>query len=107
MGIGEGANFAGYAFAPASLITPMGGLSVLVSAVLSSHFLGEDLNFPGKIGCIVCLCGSTMVVLHAPKEQEVQTLRELGEKILDPVFKLLPFVLLFIIVPQEPTTGFS
>ncbi|VDL90801.1 unnamed protein product [Schistocephalus solidus] len=80
MGIGEGANFAGYAFAPASLVTPMGGLSVLVSAVLSSHFLGEDLNFPGKIGCIVCLCGSTMVVLHAPKEQEVQTLRELGEK---------------------------
>ncbi|VDL57610.1 unnamed protein product [Hymenolepis diminuta] len=84
MGLGEAANFAGYTFAPASLITPMGGLSVLVSAVLSSHFLGERLNFTGKIGCIVCLCGSTMVVLHAPKEQEVQSLHELSSKVLSP-----------------------
>lgn len=84
MGIGEAANFAGYAFAPASLVTPMGGLSVLVSAVLSSHFLGEKLNLPGKIGCIVCLCGSTMVVLHAPREQEVHSLLELTNKVLDP-----------------------
>uniref|UniRef100_A0A0X3NX63 Magnesium transporter NIPA2 n=1 Tax=Schistocephalus solidus TaxID=70667 RepID=A0A0X3NX63_SCHSO len=107
MGIGEGANFAGYAFAPASLVTPMGGLSVLVSAVLSSHFLGEDLNFPGKIGCIVCLCGSTMVVLHAPKEQEVQTLRELGEKVLDPGFLIYAsfiivaaIISIFLIAPR-------
>ena len=84
MGLGEAANFAGYAFAPASLVTPMGGLSVLVSAVLSSHFLGERLNFTGKIGCVVCLCGSTMVVLHAPKEQEVQSLHELSSTVLDP-----------------------
>ncbi|KAL7062848.1 hypothetical protein AAHC03_01022 [Spirometra sp. Aus1] len=107
MGIGEGANFAGYAFAPASLVTPMGGLSVLVSAVLSSHFLGEDLNFPGKIGCVVCLCGSTMVVLHAPKEQEVQTLRELSEKILDPGFLIYTSIIIvaaiisiFLIAPR-------
>lgn len=84
MGLGEAANFAGYAFAPASLVTPMGGLSVLVSAVFSSHFLGERLNFIGKIGCVVCICGSTMVVLHAPKEQEVQSLHELSIKVLDP-----------------------
>ncbi|GFQ92252.1 hypothetical protein TNCT_93971 [Trichonephila clavata] len=31
MGIGEAANFAAYAFAPASLVTPLGVLSVLVS----------------------------------------------------------------------------
>jgi len=30
VGVGEGANFLAYAFAPASLVTPLGALSVLV-----------------------------------------------------------------------------
>ena len=30
MGAGEAANFAAYAFAPATLVTPLGALSVLV-----------------------------------------------------------------------------
>ena len=49
MGIGEAANFAAYAFAPASLVTPLGALSVLVAAVLSSKFLNENLNLLGKV----------------------------------------------------------
>ncbi|CAG2064920.1 unnamed protein product, partial [Timema podura] len=48
MGVGEAANFAAYAFAPASLVTPLGALSVLVAAVLSSKFLNEKLNLLGK-----------------------------------------------------------
>uniref|UniRef100_A0A158R9T3 Magnesium transporter NIPA2 n=1 Tax=Taenia asiatica TaxID=60517 RepID=A0A158R9T3_TAEAS len=110
MGLGEAANFAGYTFAPASLVTPMGGLSVLVSAVFSSHFLGERLNFIGKIGCVVCICGSTMVVLHAPKEQEVQSLHELSVKVLDPGFltytiaiTVAGVVSIFVIAPKFGT----
>lgn len=34
VGVGEGFNFAAYAFAPASLVTPLGALSILVAAVL-------------------------------------------------------------------------
>ena len=49
VGIGEAANFAAYAFAPASLVTPLGALSVLVAAVLSSKFLNENLNLLGKV----------------------------------------------------------
>ncbi|XP_066861047.1 magnesium transporter NIPA2-like isoform X2 [Anser cygnoides] len=33
MGVGEAANFAAYAFAPATLVTPLGALSVLVSSL--------------------------------------------------------------------------
>lgn len=51
VGIGESANFAAYAFAPASLVTPLGALSVLVSAVLSSKYLNEKLNLLGKVCC--------------------------------------------------------
>lgn len=49
MGVGEVANFGAYAFAPASLVTPLGALSVLVSAILSSKFLKENLNILGKV----------------------------------------------------------
>lgn len=49
MGVGELANFGAYAFAPASLVTPLGALSVLVSAILASKFLNETLNSNGKV----------------------------------------------------------
>lgn len=49
MGIGEAANFVAYAFAPASLVTPLGALSVLISAVLASRYLNEKLNLLGKV----------------------------------------------------------
>lgn len=52
MGIGEAANFAAYAFAPASLVTPLGALSVLVASVLASKFLNERLNLLGKVKLI-------------------------------------------------------
>jgi len=49
VGIGEAANFVAYAFAPASLVTPLGALSVLISAVLASRYLNEKLNLLGKV----------------------------------------------------------
>lgn len=51
VGIGEAANFAAYAFAPASLVTPLGALSILVSALLASRFLKDHLNLLGKVNC--------------------------------------------------------
>ncbi|XP_008581837.1 PREDICTED: magnesium transporter NIPA2 isoform X2 [Galeopterus variegatus] len=84
MGAGEVANFAAYAFAPATLVTPLGALSVLVSAILSSYFLNERLNLHGKIGCLLSILGSTVMVIHAPKEEEIETLNEMSHKLGDP-----------------------
>ncbi|NXR13173.1 NIPA2 protein, partial [Semnornis frantzii] len=84
MGAGEVANFAAYAFAPATLVTPLGALSVLVSAILSSFFLNEKLNLHGKIGCLLSILGSTVMVIHAPQEEEVETLNEMSHKLGDP-----------------------
>ncbi|CAH2315653.1 magnesium transporter NIPA2 [Pelobates cultripes] len=86
MGLGEAANFAAYIFAPATLVTPLGGLSVLVSAVLSSYFLNERLTSPGKIGCAMSILGSTVMVLHAPQEEEVSTLSDMEDKLKQPGF---------------------
>lgn len=86
MGIGEAANFAAYAFAPASLVTPLGALSVLVASVMASKFLNEKLNLLGKLGCFLCLIGSTIIVIHSPKEVEIEDLNLLMLKLQDPTF---------------------
>ncbi|KAI8335151.1 magnesium transporter NIPA-domain-containing protein [Chlamydoabsidia padenii] len=66
MMLGELCNFIAYAFAPAVLVTPLGALSVVISAILSSIILKERLSFHGKVGCLQCIIGAVMIVLHAP-----------------------------------------
>lgn len=44
------------------------------SAVLGSYFLGEKLGVLGKIGCAICLTGSVIIVLHAPPEEEIDSI---------------------------------
>ena len=77
MVIGETCNFAAYAFAPAILVTPLGALSVLIGAVLGTHFLKEELGTLGKLGCAICLIGAVVIVLHAPPDKEIQTVDEI------------------------------
>nr|XP_046267280.1 magnesium transporter NIPA4 isoform X2 [Scatophagus argus] len=101
MGAGEACNFAAYMFAPATLVTPLGALSVLISAVLSSHLLGEVLNVVGKLGCVLCLLGSILLVIHAPQEQEVTSLQDMTHKLLEPgflVYMLAVLVLCAVLV---------
>ncbi|XP_062991444.1 magnesium transporter NIPA3 [Elgaria multicarinata webbii] len=112
MGIGEAANFAAYAFAPATLVTPLGALSVLISAILSSYFLDEKLNIHGKLGCILSILGSTVMVIHAPEEEQVSSLDEMEMKLKDPVFIafaaviiVISLVLIFIVAPRLGQTN--
>lgn len=71
--IGEAANFAAYAFAPAILVTPLGALSVLTGAVLGAYFLGERLGVLGRLGCAICLIGSVVIVSHAPPDKPIES----------------------------------
>lgn len=79
-------NFTAYMFAPASLVTPLGALSVIITSILASKFLNERLNLLGKMGCFLCIIGSTIIVIHSPKENEVNDLNLLIEKASDPAF---------------------
>ncbi|XP_053321643.1 magnesium transporter NIPA4 [Spea bombifrons] len=109
---GEVANFAAYAFAPATIVTPLGALSVLISAVLSSYLLGEHLNLLGKLGCALSILGSTVMVIHAPEEQEVTTLEDMTSKLQDPgfvayisVLLICCLVLIFLLCPRFGQTN--
>lgn len=96
MAVGEFANFAAYAFAPATLVTPLGALSVLVSAILASKFLDEKLNILGKLGCFLCVVGATVIIIHSPKEGTVDTMRELAYKLIGPAFITYAFIAIVI-----------
>lgn len=77
------------------------------SAILSSYFLGESLNLLGKLGCVICVAGSTVMVIHAPEEEKVTTIMQMASKMKDTgfiVFAVLLLVscliLIFVVAPR-------
>ena len=48
------------------------------SAVLSSQMLNEHLNIHGKIGCVLSILGSTIIIIHAPEESILDDLMAIG-----------------------------
>ncbi|KAE8329952.1 hypothetical protein BDV24DRAFT_121383 [Aspergillus arachidicola] len=83
---GELMNTAAYAFAPAVLVTPLGALSVLISALMGAYFLNEDIQVLGKLGAAICLLGSILLVLHAPGDRDIQTIEEILHLAIQPGF---------------------
>ncbi|KAG8922317.1 hypothetical protein FRC02_011952 [Tulasnella sp. 418] len=106
--LGEICNFAAYAFVDAIVVvrsmlllldadpltssflffidTPLGALSVVVCAILSSIFLKETLTFFGWVGCFLCIVGSVIIALNGPKEQAVSSIKEFQHLFLSPGF---------------------
>lgn len=95
---GEILNFVAYAFAPALLVTPLGALSVLITAILARYFLNENLNLLGKVGCMQCIFGSTIMVLHAPAEDGAQNLGDLAIRLRDTVFVTYIIGLIIVVI---------
>jgi len=107
MVVGEICNFVAYAFADAILVTPMGALSVVISAVLSSIFLKERLSFFGKVGCFLCVLGATIIAVNGPKDQAVSTIPEFEKLFLAPGFLVFASIivvssllLIFVAAPR-------
>ncbi|KAM3238363.1 putative magnesium transporter NIPA4 [Capsicum chacoense] len=109
MVVGEIANFAAYAFAPAVLVTPLGALSIIISAVLAHMILGEKLHIFGIVGCVLCVVGSTTIVLHAPQERQIESVKELWDLATEPAFLLYATLVIvavvIIIVQYAPKYG--
>nr|GEX89191.1 probable magnesium transporter NIPA2 [Tanacetum cinerariifolium] len=97
MVIGEVANFAAYAYAPAILVTPLGALSMIISAVLAHYFLDERLHIFGVVGCALCLVGSTTIVLHAPQEKQVSSVKEVWYFATEPGFIVYACIVLVVV----------
>ncbi|KAF7815666.1 putative magnesium transporter NIPA6 isoform X1 [Senna tora] len=105
--VGEAANFVAYAFAPAVLVTPLGALSIIVSAILAHLILKEKLHQLGVLGCVMCISGSVVIVLHAPKEHPIESAQEIWTMATQPAFLVylcsvvvLVFILVFHFAPS-------
>ncbi|XP_008808783.2 probable magnesium transporter NIPA3 isoform X2 [Phoenix dactylifera] len=104
--VGEVANFIAYAFAPAVLVTPLGASSIIVSAVLAHFILKERLHSLGILGCVMCIAGSVVIVIHAPQEKAISSVQEIWKLAMQTAFLLyvasvivLVFVLIFHFAP--------
>ncbi|KIL57299.1 hypothetical protein M378DRAFT_88109 [Amanita muscaria Koide BX008] len=84
--LGELCNFAAYAFVEAIVVTPLGALSVVVCAILSSIFLKETLTFFGWLGCSLCILGSIIIALNGPQEPSVGEIQVFQTMFLSPGF---------------------
>ncbi|KAG4993887.1 hypothetical protein JHK86_030714 [Glycine max] len=106
---GEIANFVAYIYAPAVLVTPLGALSIIVSAVLSHFLLKERLRKLGVLGCVSCIVGSIVIVIHAPQEQTPSSVQEIWDLATQPAFLFyvmaMVSVVLALIIHFEPHYG--
>ncbi|KAH6643593.1 magnesium transporter NIPA-domain-containing protein [Boeremia exigua] len=84
--VGEICNLVAYAFTDAILVTPMGALSVVICALLSSFFLKERLSFVGKVGCFQCIVGSVIIALSAPEQSSVANIQDMKRWVIAPGF---------------------
>lgn len=45
--------------------------------MLAHFILNERLHALGVLGCVMCIAGSVVIVIHAPQEQEITSVREI------------------------------
>ncbi|XP_006028060.1 NIPA-like protein 2 [Alligator sinensis] len=77
MGAGELGNFAAYGFAPATLVAPLGCVSVIGSAFISVLFLKETMRAADILGGTLTIVGTYLLVTFAPNLTQELTARKI------------------------------
>lgn len=50
---------------------------MVCSAVLAHFILKERLHWLGVLGCVMCISGSVIIVIHAPQEHPITNVLEI------------------------------
>lgn len=70
---------------------------LLFSAVLAHFILKEKLHVFGVLGCVLCVVGSTSIVLHAPQEKDIESVKQVWTLATEPgIISGAPWLLLQI-----------
>ncbi|KAG8364062.1 hypothetical protein BUALT_Bualt19G0087000 [Buddleja alternifolia] len=72
--------------------------SVLIIAVLAHIILRERLHIFGVLGCALCVVGSTTIVLHAPQEREIESVKEVWDLATEPAFMFYAALVIAIVL---------
>lgn len=64
----------------------MNSLSTNIHIVDIFFSINNNIIYVFQIGCFLCVLGSTVIVLHAPKEEEIESMDQLLIKLQNPAF---------------------
>jgi hypothetical protein len=84
--VGEMGNFAAYGFAPASLIAPLGAVSVLSNAFIAALILREGFRLRDSAGCALCIGGGVVIVLAGTSHPAEPDMKGFLVMVQDPIF---------------------
>lgn len=62
------------------------------SAVLAHFILRERLHLLGMMGCVMCIAGSVIIVIHAPQERAITSVQEIWNLATQPGQDALLFI---------------
>ncbi|XP_032083801.1 NIPA-like protein 3 isoform X2 [Thamnophis elegans] len=71
--LGELGVFSAYAFAPVSLIVPLGAVSVIASAIIGVIFIREKWKPKDFMSCALAIVGTYLLITFGPNNHEVMT----------------------------------
>ncbi|KAM3829505.1 NIPA-like protein 3 isoform 3-T4 [Vipera latastei] len=71
--LGELGVFSAYAFAPLSLIVPLGAVSVIASAIIGVIFIREKWKPKDFLSCSLAIVGTYLLITFGPNNHEVMT----------------------------------
>ena len=87
--------------------TPLGALSVVICAILSSIFLNEKLNFFGWLGCGLCIVSVSFLTSGSQLNQSKSWVRSLSLSMVSYSIVVSRIIITALSHkgPQEPTIG--
>eukprot|EP00293_Proteomonas_sulcata_P006623 CAMPEP_0184329616 /NCGR_PEP_ID=MMETSP1049-20130417/144247_1 /TAXON_ID=77928 /ORGANISM="Proteomonas sulcata, Strain CCMP704" /LENGTH=467 /DNA_ID=CAMNT_0026651999 /DNA_START=27 /DNA_END=1430 /DNA_ORIENTATION=+ len=96
--LGETGNFLAYAYAPATLVAPLGAVSVISNCILAHYVLKENLQKSNIAGVILAILGSVLIVTYAPGSDKELTMEILEQYMSQGSFLVfLIFIILTVI----------
>ena len=96
--LGEMGNFAAYGFTEASVIAPLGAVSVLANAFIASLALGEGLRVRDLAGCALCAAGGIIIVLSTPAKHGDMDEETFMQNARAPLFVIYMFLLTAVVM---------
>lgn len=81
MGPGECLNLVAFAFAPVTLVSPLGSSGIVTTALFAAWFLGEKFQKKGYAGIAAVAGGGTLISMSMPPHEVADTLSLLHQNI--------------------------
>lgn len=75
--------------------------AILCSAVLAHFMLNEKLHIFGVLGCILCVVGSVSIVLHAPREKDIESVKEVWNLATEPGYPCMHIKMLQLAISNK------